>query len=176
MTDQSNGRITGFPPIIGKKSKILILGTLPGPKSLKVEKYYEDKRNHFWKILGCVFARKIWLLSYEEKCKFLHRKRIAVWDVLHSGRRVGGSDKNIKHETPNDMLSLFNKRRAIEAVGFNGEASLMFFSKYNRDLFDTFGERQIRYCLLPSSSGANAHMRRDDKIQVWKHFIKPDES
>ena len=52
-------RIQSFPPIISKKSKILILGSIPGTKSLEKQEYYAHPQNHFWKILFCMFGEEV---------------------------------------------------------------------------------------------------------------------
>ena len=44
-------KINSFTPIIGKESKLLILGTLPSVKSLRIKQYYGNPQNTFWKIL-----------------------------------------------------------------------------------------------------------------------------
>ena len=43
-----DSKIYGFDPIIFQDSKYLILGTLPGKKSLETKFYYADRGNCFW--------------------------------------------------------------------------------------------------------------------------------
>ena len=45
-----------FEPIIDKRSKVLILGSLPGVRSLRENEYYANGQNSFWKIMFSVFA------------------------------------------------------------------------------------------------------------------------
>ena len=40
-----------FKPSVGNNSKILILGSMPGVKSLEMCQYYAYPQNRFWKIL-----------------------------------------------------------------------------------------------------------------------------
>ena len=47
-----NRVVYSFPPIVSQKSKVLILGTMPGAASLKAKQYYADPRNAFWRIMG----------------------------------------------------------------------------------------------------------------------------
>ena len=49
-------RIQSFPPLVSKNSKILILGSIPGTKSLEKQEYYAHPQNHFWKLLFCMFG------------------------------------------------------------------------------------------------------------------------
>ena len=44
-------KISSFPPIIKKDSKILILGSIPGIRSLEMQQYYAHPQNKFWKII-----------------------------------------------------------------------------------------------------------------------------
>src|SRR6185503_11514923 len=43
-------RSVGFPPIADSRATILILGSLPGQKSLEMSQYYAQPQNGFWKI------------------------------------------------------------------------------------------------------------------------------
>ncbi len=49
-------KISSFPPIIDKESKILILGSIPGVKSLEIQQYYAHPQNKFWKIIFDLFS------------------------------------------------------------------------------------------------------------------------
>ncbi|MEG0850935.1 MAG: DNA-deoxyinosine glycosylase, partial [Flavobacterium sp.] len=40
-----------FAPISSVNSTILILGTMPGTKSLELNQYYGHNQNNFWKFL-----------------------------------------------------------------------------------------------------------------------------
>jgi double-stranded uracil-DNA glycosylase len=43
-------------PIASKKSKIPILGSMPGAASLKAGQYYAHPRKAFWRIMGELFG------------------------------------------------------------------------------------------------------------------------
>lgn len=70
-----------FPPIVNQHSKILLLGTMPGEQSLKLQQYYEHKGNQFWKTIFALFNQPL-VHDYEVKKALLLSKGIAVWDVL----------------------------------------------------------------------------------------------
>lgn len=75
--------IESFKPIIDKNSRVLILGTMPGPESLKRRQSYANPRNRFWKIIYRVLRRSEDPPSdYEERGRFLRENGIALWDVL----------------------------------------------------------------------------------------------
>ena len=84
-------RISSFPPIISKDAKVLILGSVPGIKSLEMQEYYAHPQNKFWKILFELFKENC-TTNYAEKVEFLHRNKIAVWDVIDSCERKGNLD------------------------------------------------------------------------------------
>ena len=46
--------IHNFEPIYNEHSKILMLGTMPSPKSREVGFYYGHPRNRFWKVVSDV--------------------------------------------------------------------------------------------------------------------------
>ena len=49
--------IHNFEPIYNEYSKILMLGTMPSPKSREVGFYYGHPRNRFWKVVSDVEKR-----------------------------------------------------------------------------------------------------------------------
>ena len=55
-----------FQPIYDKESRILMLGTMPSPKSREVGFYYGHPRNRFWKVISDVCGEEL-PLTKEEK-------------------------------------------------------------------------------------------------------------
>ena len=47
-----------FAPITPDNAKILILGTMPGTKSLELNQYYGHKQNNFWKFMFEILKEK----------------------------------------------------------------------------------------------------------------------
>ena len=70
-----------FQPIYNEDSKILMLGTMPSPKSREIGFYYGHPRNRFWKVVSDVCGEML-PETKEEKIAFALRNKIAVWDVL----------------------------------------------------------------------------------------------
>lgn len=153
-----------FPPIVNNNCRILILGTVPGDRSLQLNQYYANPTNQFWKIIYKV-TNEFLITSYEEKKELLLKNHIAVWDVLMHCSREGSLDQNISDEVPNDFNLFFTQFPGIKTVFFNGGKASELFDKYNlKDSLRT-------YITLPSTSSANTSMKLDRKIEIWKERI-----
>ena len=153
-----------FPPIVDENSKVLILGTMPGNKSLQLNQYYANPTNQFWKILSFITGEKF-NVEYEVKKRVLLKYHIAIWDVLMHCEREGSLDVNISDEVPNDFKTFFAKYTNIKAVFFNGSKAADLFNKYH------LGENDKFYKTLPSTSSANTSMTLNKKIEIWKNEI-----
>ncbi len=155
-----------FLPSIDDESKILILGSMPGVKSLEEQQYYAHPQNRFWKLMGLLCrCENIEELDYQSKLKVLLENKIALWDVIESCDRVGSLDSNIMREKPNDISALVNKYN-IERICLNGNKSYSAFKKYFPDLLN-----QYDCYKLPSTSPANARFRLDDLYNDWNKVI-----
>ncbi len=155
-----------FPPIVDDSSKIMILGTMPGEKSLLLQEYYGNRGNQFWKIIFEMFGRPL-SHNYEEKIMLLKEKGIALWDVLQFCEREGSLDSNIKNELPNDFDRFYRKYQNIKVVFFSSKNAALYYDKY-------VGRKEgITYIILPSPSGANATKSYAEKLKEWKEKILP---
>ena len=156
----------GLEPIIDKNSKILILGSLPGDQSILNQKYYDNKVNHFWKLLSFVFENKfIDFNDYAEKIIFLKKHNIALWDVIKCANRDGSLDSNIVNEEYNDIKSLLDNSN-IKSIYVNGRKAESSFKKYLK--LNAF---KIDYKYLPSSSSLNAKYNVNAKALEWQNVI-----
>lgn len=155
-----------FTPIVSMSSKILILGTMPGEKSLKLQQYYGNRGNHFWKIMFEMFGIPF-SDDYDERINLLMKHGIALWDVLQFCEREGSLDSNIKNEIANDFEAFYNAHPNIMHVFFSSKNAAKYYDKY-------VGRRNnIVYDILPSPSGANATKSFKEKLQEWKEKILP---
>lgn len=95
-------------PVIDAESRILLLGTMPSPKSRETGFYYGHPQNQFWNVLAAVFDTGT-PQSIPEKLAFLHAHHIALWDVLHSCEIKGAEDSSIQNPVVHDIRSLLSK-------------------------------------------------------------------
>lgn len=161
--------IHSFKPVSNKNARVLILGSMPGKKSLEQHQYYAHPSNVFWKIMGELVGAQP-SLPYEEKLRLLQSSGIAVWDVLASCVRKSSLDSHIRKETANDFASFFAQHPQITQVFFNGSKAEQCFRKFVQ-------EKQVlpplQFHRLPSTSPAHAGMRYEDKLQAWRAVINP---
>ena len=152
-----------FDPSIDNNSKILILGSMPGVKSLKEQQYYAHQQNRFWKIMSVICNEpKLHEFDYDLKLKTLLNNNIALWDTIKSCTREGSLDSDIQNETPNDIKSLLKKYPNIKTICLNGNKSYSAFKKYFPNLLEKYN------CFkMPSTSPANARYSLDKLIEEW---------
>lgn len=154
-----------FGPIHDENSKVLILGTMASPASIKAGMYYSHPHNLFWKILEYLTGDSCGSLNVEKK-QFLLRNHIALWDTLKSCVRPGSSDNDIRNAVPNDIAALVGGSPRIAAVFLNGSASYKYYVKYHSAGIN------LPYFRLPSTSPANCGISLDKKRELWGEINK----
>ncbi|MEG2077514.1 DNA-deoxyinosine glycosylase [Chryseobacterium sp.] len=153
-------RISSFPPIIDQESKILILGSVPGVKSLEKQEYYGHPQNKFWKIIFELFEVDF-TENYVEKIEILKKNKIAVWDAIDTCERKGSLDSEIRNEEANDIKNLLQTHPNIRAIFCNGGKSYKNLKK----ILDKNSE--IPAYLLPSTSPLHT-ISFEKKLEEWK--------
>ena len=155
----------GFAPIAKNDARILILGSLPGARSIERNEYYAHPRNAFWPIMRVLAGAEG---AYEQRCRALMDAGIAVWDVLASSVRPGSLDADIDLATAetNDFQSFFAAHPEISRVCFNGQAAAKIYRK-RVQLDRSPTDLQI----LPSTSPAHAAMTIEQKLELWRTGI-----
>lgn len=150
-----------FAPLVSEDSKVLILGTMPGIKSLEEQQYYAHERNAFWPIMFSLFNEEPSDI-FNKKVDLLRRNKIALWDTLKLCYREGSLDSNIKNAQPNEIEALLKQHKNIKNIIFNGQAAEKYYKKYQPQI------SRIAYYCLPSTSPANARLKFEDKLDAWK--------
>ena len=153
-------KISSFPPIINENSKILILGSIPGVKSLEMQQYYAHPQNKFWKII-CEIFNEEFTTNYQQRIEILEKHHIALWDVIDTCERKGSLDSEIKNEEANKIEELLQNFPNIKAIFCNGQKS-------HKNLQKILGKKfRLPIIVLPSTSPAYAGLSYFDKLNLW---------
>ncbi|WP_428232184.1 DNA-deoxyinosine glycosylase [Flavobacterium sp.] len=150
-----------FSPIASDDATILILGTMPGTKSLELNQYYGHKQNNFWKFMFTIL-KEDFSNDYETKKMLLQKNKVALWDVLQFCDRVGSLDSAIKNEIANDFETFLIQHPNIKTLLFNGQKAAAFFKKY------VHLKNNYHLITLPSTSPANASKTYQSKLEEWQ--------
>jgi len=162
-------QVQSFEPIVGRRPRILILGSMPGVASLEAVQYYAHPRNAFWPIMGELFAVNH-QANYESRICELEKLPLILWDTLQACRRPGSLDSNIDISSAqaNDFQSLLQRFSKIRAIAFNGATSEKYFRKL---VVPTLPEISgIELLRMPSTSPANAGMSFEQKLSAWRRL------
>lgn len=153
-------RISSFTPIVDQKSRILILGSVPGVKSLQMQQYYAHPQNQFWKIIFELFQEEFTTV-YLDRIRIIQENNIALWDVIDTCEREGSLDSTIVNEEANDILKLLEDYPNIKTIFCNGQKS---FKNLNKILGK---ENKFSIFVLPSTSPLHT-ISFEKKLEEWK--------
>ena len=149
-----------FAPIENSRIRVLILGTMPGERSLADQQYYAHPQNRFWRLFAKMADHPL-PDKYDQKTAMLLETGIGLWDVIHNAEREGSLDSNIKNEHPNDLDKFIEAHPSLKAIAFNGKGAEKLYSKYFTK------KANIHYISLPSTSPANAAFTLDILYKKW---------
>lgn len=160
-------RAEGFAPIARSDARILILGSLPGQRSIDTNEYYAHPQNAFWRIMEQLIGASG---SYRERCAQLRQSRIALWDVLASSVRPGSLDSDIQLGSAehNDFVQFLDDHRSVDLILFNGQKAAQIFQ---RKVLPGLQGCELRWQTMPSTSPAHASMSFADKLTIWHAAI-----
>lgn len=167
----------GLSAWVGDSPKVLILGTMPGDKSLREQAYYCDTaHNSFWKIMYSLFEEKDDMMSNRD---FITSHNIALWDCVQSGIRKGSTDNgyDINSLIPNDIQSFLKEHPSIKTIVLNGKGkgskkhpSTTFLFKRFFSTIDFDGK-----IVLLSSTSNTCSLTSEEKLEEWSvisEFVK----
>jgi len=137
-----------FPPVVDAHVRVLVLGSLPGQKSLARVQYYAHPQNQFWRLMNAVIGIDLVTLDYEARLKALLAAHVGLWDVVAWASRSGSLDAAIRGHKANDLRALVDTLPELRAVAFNGGTSARIGGKA------LGGEGIFVRVPLPSSSPA----------------------
>lgn len=152
-------------PVFDERSRVLILGTMPSPRSREQGFFYGHPQNRFWKVLAAVVDEPI-PESIPDKKRMLIAHGIALWDVLASCTIQGASDASIRDPRPND-LRLILDRANIKKIFCTGAKATQLYRKLCEP------ELGISCEQLPSTSPANAAAKLPRLIEAYRAALLP---
>lgn len=152
-------RFEGLAPVYTENSRVLILGSFPSVKSRAVGFYYGNPQNRFWKTVCGYFGEEV-PPSIEGKTEFLHRRKIALWDVVASCEIAGSADSAIREEELADLNWLYHECGA-PVILCNGGKSYGVIEKNYPELLGLAKK-------LPSTSPANPRFREEEWHRAFK--------
>jgi len=165
-----------IPPVWNLESRLLILGTMPSPKSREAGFFYMHPQNRFWRVLPAVFGETLSTpnndsdteKAIQERKDFLLRHNIALWDVLSSCEIDGASDSSIKNARANDFTQLFETTN-IHHVFCTGKTA---FSLWQKHCAQTYESRfSLTSTCLPSTSPANASWTVEKLVSAYAAIV-----
>jgi hypoxanthine-DNA glycosylase len=149
-----------FPHVTDQRTRVLILGSLPGEVSLARAQYYAHPQNQFWRLMDAVTGAGLADLAYPARLAALLKAGVGLWDVVRTARRSGSLDADIRDHTPNALGSLAATLPDLRAIAFNGaKASALGRKRLGGDV-------DCALLTLPSSSPAHT-MPFANKAAEW---------
>lgn len=142
-------RLASFAPHVHPDTRLLILGSLPGARSLAERRYYAHPTNQFWRLVGDVIDRPLAGMAYDDRLAALRAAKVGLWDVIRSAERRSSSDGEIRGVEVQDLTALARTLPDLRMIAFNGGKAA------------AIGRRQlpglegVEVIDLPSSSAAN---------------------
>jgi hypoxanthine-DNA glycosylase len=159
-------QIDSLDPVLDSRSRVLILGSMPGRVSLLAGEYYAHPRNLFWHLME-ELLRVGRAAPYARRIAQLLARRVGLWDVLKTCTRASSLDADIVASSmvANDFSRLFAEYPQIRVVCFNGGKAAASFRRHV--LPDLRFSKDIVFHALPSTSPANASIPLAKKRAAW---------
>lgn len=149
-----------FGPLYDARSRVLILGSIPSPKSREVNFFYGHPQNRFWPVLAAVLGEAK-PATIDEKRVMVLKHGIAMWDTLASCEIRGASDAAIRNPVPNDIASILEKTQ-IRTIFCTGTVSHKLYTKLCQP------QTGIPAVKLPSTSPANAAWSFERLVEAYR--------
>lgn len=153
----------GLEPVVDERTRVLLLGSLPGEASLRANAYYAHPQNAFWRLVSGVLEEDLVALPYAARLSRLLERRLGLWDVVGRARRTGSLDQAIREPEVRDLPALADRLPRLQLVAFNGGAASRLG---RRALGDAPG---LELMDLPSSSAAHT-LAFAAKAEAWSRL------
>ncbi|MEG1849690.1 MAG: DNA-deoxyinosine glycosylase, partial [Oscillospiraceae bacterium] len=151
-------------PVFDAHSRVLILGTMPSPKSREQGFYYGHPQNRFWPTLAAVLGVSPAPVSVEARRAMALDGGVALWDVLSRCEIEGAADSSIRNPVPNDIAGLL-AQTSICALFTTGQTA---FRLYRQLCLPQAGFEPI---VLPSPSPANCACSLERLVREYRAML-----
>jgi hypoxanthine-DNA glycosylase len=149
-----------FPPVANARTRLVVLGSLPGIASLAAARYYAHPRNQFWRLIGAAIGRELAPITYEARLEALLEAGVGLWDTVAAATRRGSLDADIRLQAASDLPRLIGTLPKLRAIAFNGGTS----ARIGRA--QLAGVDGLKLIDLPSSSPAYT-LAFERKLGAW---------
>lgn len=147
-------------PVWDEHSRVLILGSFPSVRSRETGFFYGHPQNRFWRVLASLWGEET-PVTTEEKIAFLHRRHLALWDVIASCEITGSADSAIRNAIPTDITQILSGAD-IRCVCTNGGTAAALYRRYQASAAPA-----LPHIALPSTSPANAAWNLNRLCEAW---------
>ena len=144
----SGEELHGLAPVVGRETRLVVLGSFPSVASLRAQQYYAHPRNQFWPLLSAIWGVDLVAMPYRARLAEVKRRGLGIWDVYARCRREGSLDSAIRAAELNDFPALLVQCPQLSGIAHNGGESFRH-ARHTRAL-------GLPVYRLPSSSAANA--------------------
>jgi TDG/mug DNA glycosylase family protein len=162
--------VRALDPVVGASPRVLILGSMPGVRSLARRQYYVGPGNRFWPLMVELLGFDPGL-AYGPRADSLTSLGFALWDVLKACEREGSLDSNIvaSSEVLNDVRGFASLHPTLHVIVLNGAKAA---ASYRRLVRATEGASPLPPSItLPSTSGANTRFTRATLLEAWRKVV-----
>ena len=152
-----------IPPLYDSHSRVLLLGSIPSPKSREIGFFYGHPQNRFWRVLAAVLGEPVPQIIEEKRAMCL-KHHVALWDTIARCDIAGASDLSIRNAEPNDIGKLVRESEITRIFATGGKSAELY-----RKLIEP--QLHIPITQLPSTSPANAAWSLDRLIEAYRVIL-----
>lgn len=152
-----------IPPLYDSHSRVLLLGSIPSPKSREIGFFYGHPQNRFWRVLAAVLGEEV-PQTIEDKRTMCLKHHVALWDTIARCEIAGASDTSIRNAVPNDIGKLVHESEITRIFATGGKSAELYRKLIEPTL-------HIPITQLPSTSPANAAWSLERLIEAYRVIL-----
>lgn len=152
-----------IPPLYDSHSRVLLLGSIPSPKSREIGFFYGHTQNRFWRVLAAVLGEEV-PQTIEDKRTMCLKHHVALWDTIARCEIAGASDTSIRNAVPNDIGKLVRESEITRIFATGGKSAELYRKLIEPTL-------HIPITQLPSTSPANAAWSLERLIEAYRVIL-----